>query len=416
MARGYNPYRIHGKFASGPHKKRIAKARAREAKYRAASALTRRQMIALKRQARGKSKAVRESLKKRFDRLAAKREKHKARAADAKQRKVAAQKRMQEARAKHREKMKSAGRGASRASAVKNQTSHALAPAHNHTPMLGDKAREILGHAEAGRLNEVGHSLNAMLAERGFAPGAHPNKSVFVSDHGLKASNITGLDVEASGLHHWDGRIQLSSAVAKSLQDHARVIKGRDLPRAMEAASARERQAFSARLGTKSSKESKSLLATERQARDEAYAHWDTLQSTDTSGLRTAVHESLHGFGPGTDRSYRGHGARIEEITTETTARVVGHETFSLPLRHDFGAYTREIVSATAAISEVTGHSRERSWDILQRASERYKRRSDRFHDPESVLHAFASDIAHEGGGDPVQHTAALRRHFGQIR
>lgn len=126
------------------------------------------------------------------------------------------------------------------------------------------------------------------------------------------------------------------------------------------------------------------------------------------------VHETLHGYSPGSIEAYSHHGAQIEEITTEVAARFVSHDMFGIakPATYD-GAYGETIHTATKAIAELTGQSTDHAYRHLESAALRYKARGANSLDhPDDARDAFANDLAETIGHRDSDVAAALAKHL----
>jgi hypothetical protein len=227
----------------------------------------------------------------------------------------------------------------------------------------------------------------------------------------------SGHTVTADALRNWDGTIQLSTKVAgdakrwsaaggksfEELHDEANKLfdDAARKQRAWENATPKQRAKMDPDdRGHRETKEANALLET----------------ASSSAAPKILVHEALHGYSPITMNAYRGTAGQIEELTTETLARVVSHDLFGItPLAHTQGAYAGEISAATNAIAEITGKTPEQSYEILQRSSERFKRNADKITASDDASYVFARDVGTEAGISPGDFRDALMQHLAAI-
>lgn len=249
------------------------------------------------------------------------------------------------------------------------------------TSQLTPDAKAITNAVARGDMTAAAAAISAALQRRGLIEASTPNGRVDVSDDGLVLKNHSGAVIKADALREWNGRIQLSVDEADKLVAFSRATGGL---RADELYNALDEHVLKIReFGRQSGVESKT---------DAERARMSDLQKYD--GMSTLMHECLHGFSPGERAAYREIGGQIEEITTETMARVVTRDMFGAPLpAPNRGAYGWDISAAVNAIHEVAGKDHDASWEVLQRASERYKRRTQKYWRQEDVEAAFIDDV-----------------------
>lgn len=95
-------------------------------------------------------------------------------------------------------------------------------------------------------------------------------------------------------------------------------------------------------------------------------------------GVRVAIHEHVHGYGPVQMGHYQGRGVVVEEVATEVTARRIMREQFGLNLRtgsvREGGAYREHIHGMLDVIKKsVPNTTMSGAWDILEKASLKFK-------------------------------------------
>lgn len=130
--------------------------------------------------------------------------------------------------------------------------------------------------------------------------------------------------------------------------------------------------------------------------------------------LHVLMHETLHGFSPISPMAYRGHGAQIEEITTEVSARHIMNQRYGAELdKPNAGTYGQQINAATMGIAEAGRVSPEVAYQHLQDASLAFKKKAVRsFNTPELVRTAFSQILGDAMGVPSGVVDAALTRHL----
>ncbi len=193
-------------------------------------------------------------------------------------------------------------------------------------------------------------------------------------------------------LRAWGGDIQLSKAVEKEIAKYAAAAGVRS-PLDLEAALTQHAQALYEHRIKARQKGRKD--AGQLPTGDENYRNIAALHKSNAAGVKTLVHEALHGFSPLEAAAYRGAAGQIEEITTEVMARVIARDEFFMAMTGAAeGSYAYDIEAATNAIAELTGGSKADAYDQLQAAAERFKQRPHKLHHEGAVVDAFAQDIA----------------------
>lgn len=286
-------------------------------------------------------------------------------------------------------------------------------------PSLAGAGGEVMGHLVKGDLGAAVMSIDRHLADRGLVSQQKKNTgSVVVDDPAMTTLTHSGHTIVARASRDWNGDIQLSSQVANEISAYAKAVGTKD-PARLEASIDTELEALQrqrVRLANLSrpTKAQRDELDAIRNRQEELRATSPMRAAAmNEAGVKTLVHETLHGFSPLDPSAYRGHGGQVEEVTTEVMARVVVRDSFGMKMvRHDRGSYSYDIEAATNAIAEITGKTPEQAYVHLQRSSERFKRRTDRMAASHEVVAAFASDIAAETGAPYGQARDALERHL----
>lgn len=365
--KGYNPNRAgDGRFASGPHKKRISKIRRRETALRKKSVETKRQMADVKRQARGKSDTEKARLRRKFDKLAAKREAIKAKIAETKGQKDVAKTDMRRAKKEHvaakrkellkrraeREEAKRLRREtktqdlAARRSPGKPETPPPPTPPkpkHEYQftqPSSDDKQRHavVTGHRKdaeqhfaEGRLHEGRKAMERAMESYGLAK--HPLRNL---DEKTEITDSLQSNVKSAiGERDWEGNIRVNRAMGDKLREFSIEQRSRQL---------------TGRSSTDQTSDSK----------DNYY------------GMHVMVHEVNHGFGPTDAIQYRGKGVVIEEVTTETVSRKFMAEHYGTD--RERGSYGQYINNTRIAVMRHLDVDFETSKKIVEDASFKFKK------------------------------------------
>lgn len=282
-------------------------------------------------------------------------------------------------------------------------------------PELLPDAREALGHLERGDYGAAVKSLDRTLARGGLVPSSTPNSgTIDVSDDGMVMTSHSGNTINARAFRNWGGSIRLSTKVASEVKAYTEAARGHD-PQQLEGALKRHAEA----LYQHRQKVAKRAGKKWPQIKDKipnGDAQWKrigALHKSNAAGVRTVVHEVLHGFSPLEASAYRGAAGQVEEVTTEVMARVMSRDLFGIPMiGHAEGSYAHDIEAATEAIRELTGASHERAYEQLQTAAERFKRREVKVSRPEDAVWAFANDIGKVTGKPALQAEDVLERHL----
>lgn len=225
----------------------------------------------------------------------------------------------------------------------------------------------------------------------------------------------------AAGVHGWDGKILLATETAAAIPMFASRLGGSKMDPEGDRREHQEllnrRNLIAERADRAKGKAREQLRQEFEQAEERRQQVFNRLHGD--VGMYEAhalVHETMHGFSPGTMDSYQGHGAKIEEITTEVSARRISNDLFGIPHPHAtdvHSAYHSYIKAATDAISEATGHPHEVAYGHLERASLDYKKLSSRsLESPAEVHAAFADSVAKVTGVSPKAMFDAMSRHL----
>lgn len=291
-------------------------------------------------------------------------------------------------------------------------------------PTIGRQEGAILDAVKAGDLEGAKHRIQDLIAARGHHPseipaGMTPSRRLVVSDDGMVTVDHSGRPIKADAFHKWDGETRLSVTSAADLK---RLASSTGKTLAAEAAvHTKEAEALIAQADALSAS-ARSTAARKRlrpqisafheQARGPRGRALDVRMGT--GGLHILVHEEVHGFSPVRMRAYKFAGGKIEEVTTETVARVVMRDRFGAEMATwSHGAYSSDITATTKAISEAAGSTMNEAWATLQNASERFRRRATKIGTADEVMEAFAKDVAEELGARSSHVERYLRIHLG---
>ncbi len=258
-------------------------------------------------------------------------------------------------------------------------------------PELQGPARDVMQALERGDHAAAVRHIDQAMRDRGLVPSSSPNTGkVTVSDDGLRVRSHSGVELDARALHTWGGDIQLSKAVEKEIAKYAAAASAYQ-PLALHVALDEHAEALYQHRQKVKNKKHRDQIPTG----DEQYKRIGGLYKGNAAGVKTLVHEALHGFSPLEAAAYRGAAGQIEEITTEVMARVIARDEFMMAITGAAeGSYAYDIEAATSAIAELTGGSQADAYDQLQVAAERFKRRPWKLHDERAVMEAFAEEVA----------------------
>lgn len=269
-------------------------------------------------------------------------------------------------------------------------------PALREVKQLEPAAAAVMEHLVKGDLGGATMAIDRMLADRGLVRQAVPNNDKTVIDD----SEMGG----ARAHRKWDGTTVLSSGVGEEIRKYAAAIGTAD-PQEMLAALDEQASAIYQRrvkIANSSAPKAKKEAALSELNNGPMRERIRDIEFNQ-NGVKTLIHETLHGFSPIAPHAYQGHGAQIEEVTTEVMARVVGHDAFGIKMqRHDQGSYSFEIEAVTNAISSLTGDKPELAYERLQRASARFKSTTQRLANPHDVTDAFTRHLVDELGMDDI--------------
>jgi len=110
-----------------------------------------------------------------------------------------------------------------------------------------------------------------------------------------------------------------------------------------------------------------------------------------SQGMRTIVHEAVHGHGNMGTKAYRGHGKIVEEVVTEVSARDIMHRYYGVArsMQRNGGSYGTWIDTLTDGIAASHDVSRDDAFEILTRVSRDMKKSTDRHDGADAFTDAF---------------------------
>lgn len=251
---------------------------------------------------------------------------------------------------------------------------------------LPTEAQRVLNLLQREDYGGAVHHLGEVLKRRGLVESTVANTAdVSVTDEGMRMLNHSGQQIDARAYRNWNGSIRLSPGVADEIQRFATAAGGMHAGELQAALEAHAQALFELR--GKAPKHRKAEIP----KGDES---WVRLSSLQGNGVKTVVHETLHGFSPLEATAYRGAAGQIEEVTTEVMARVVSEDLFGIKIASwNSGSYAQDITAVTEAIAELTGKSKIEAYADLQEASARFKTRTQKYTQPHEVTKAFAEDV-----------------------
>lgn len=277
----------------------------------------------------------------------------------------------------------------------------------------------VLEHAANGDVVGVHHAMDRQISALGL------EKSVESADRGKvitkSVDELAALGALAA--RDWEGRILVASSMQDQMREFGRTVGNRKIDSVLNEKrdSYNQNRAQSDALYTKrtqtTNKKIKQQLMEQEHAHDDeasrAYQDGKKIQ-TGAEAMSTMMHETLHGFSPMTRYGYQGHGAQIEEITTEVSTRHLMTKYYGRELiPSDKGSYGEQIHATTKAIAELTGQSHDHAYGQLQEISLQFKRRaSGSLRNPTEVREAFALDIARHVRTSLAHAEAVLTRHL----
>lgn len=262
---------------------------------------------------------------------------------------------------------------------------------------------DALGNGDHTRAAEL---MGQEFDKIGLVPSSTRNHAVRVTEDGLAMTTHSGNKIVARAYRKWSGEITLAPKVAQEIQDYANTVGHQNAADMRDALEEHSNKLYALRIHTKPS------LRHTLPNTDDNYARISKAENA-ARGINTLVHESLHGYSPLYSTAYRGAGGQIEEITVETSARVLSNRMFGIKiLAPSTGSYAPDIHSAVEAIAEMSGKHYADAWPHLQEASLRFKRRTGKLYTSDEVVSAFADDIATELGVDRHHAATVLRKHL----
>jgi hypothetical protein len=239
---------------------------------------------------------------------------------------------------------------------------------------------------------------------------------VLVSDDGMVAKDHSGHTVNALAFRTWDGRIQFSTKLETELQEYTAIAKQAHPERLVKALEEHANAIYEYRVkvARKAGKKWPEIRGTLPTGDEQHRKIIDLKIKADSAKM--VVHEVLHGFSPLESSAYRGAAGQIEEITTEVMARVVSRDVLGIPmLAHTQGSYAWDVEAATNAIAELTGKPAAQAYEDLQRAAERFKRRTMKYTRAADVSAAFAEDVAHVTRTSMLRAEDVMDRHLAGV-
>jgi phage-related protein (TIGR01555 family) len=405
------------KFDDAPHRKVIDAHRASEAKHRKASLAIKDRMLAVRAAAVGKSKAVRAKAKEKLSALATKRDGFRAKANEARTARIAASKGMAAARKEHAVKVREERAKAKTKTTKTTKTTKPTEPENPTKPekpakpeeraLMTDEAVKVNEAAKVGDVKGVHLVMDSLIRERYGLEATKLDREKKIDTHRGEVTVKPDSEVPAGFLayRNWNGEIVIPESSKVRMQQGAKVAENIRIGDAVEHTS-REIKRLSdkyAELYDLSHENPNPVKKDELMRAANTYAtaaanareRLPSLKDAENE-LTTMMHETLHGFSPMHGAAYRGIGAKIEEITTEVSARVIMSKSFGSKLIPSTeGSYNRYISSAVVAIQLATGKSREEAYGVLQEASLAFKRRAgSSLASHDEVKTAFVEDIA----------------------
>jgi len=243
---------------------------------------------------------------------------------------------------------------------------------------------------EEGDLNKARAELTPSVSKTfGMTPQKRPVKTMKVTK-----------DMNALGSHDWNGLIELhpdqrkraTKFLAEWKKNPAKAKKAMDEVQALT----EQYQEKNRKIGALTNKWQKGRLKktipkeklaamkaeldvmnSDRMAlMQQIREHPGTKLIQNSSGVHTVAHEILHGFGSLDEMSYFQIGIPAEEIATEVLARRFMRLRFGIPWEasHAENSYGKYIAPMIGKIRKLYGVNRKAAFDILEKASLRYKR------------------------------------------
>lgn len=363
MAHGYNPYRDHGKFASGPHQALINK----EGRHRASAAKLDEQVrTASAKVAAAKTPGERAALKGKVDKLGARRDAQRAGAQAAKS--------QRQALAGKTPGTQGRVSRAKSAKAPEQEQRDPLTPKHA-PPKPAELTKAVAG---GGIPSADGWSTHGLTPEAQRAVRGHFDSVVgaygLSARPGLQSHELIGYPESAmggaAGWHMNTGKIALShdginALVRHGAQDHEYV--------------------------------GRVLADGERHGGFDAY--------------HAMMHETIHDNGPRVigDSARRTH---VEEMTTEMSARHISAQQHGVAGRQMSAGYNEMIEGSVGHVARVAGVSRDAAFDAVAKASIQFKSSGAHFIDAGVAHRQVAwSTLEHLGAVSHKDIVGSQRKH-----
>lgn len=218
---------------------------------------------------------------------------------------------------------------------------HAPTPVGPLTPHVPELAEGLMAAVSDGDEGEVLEKIGKTITDSLNSMGLHKR------DRGYDTLHVGSPPAGADAVREWNGKITMLKEVHQGMVEFLETFSRDPVARKME-------------LETITPKE--------------LYDNHRSFKMGD--GVRVAVHEHVHGYGPLQKEAYTGHGVIVEEVSTEVTARRIMRDQFGLDLRSDDarGSYQGYIKGMLDVIQKsVPNTSITKAWDILEGASLKFK-------------------------------------------
>lgn len=213
------------------------------------------------------------------------------------------------------------------------------------TPLVPELAEGLMAAIGEGDEDEVLENIGKTITDSLNSMGLHKR------DHGYDKLTVGQPGVGADACREWNGKITMLKEVHRGMVDFLEYFKTDAVARKLEM---------------------ETISAKDLYAMDKPFI----MQMGD--GVRVAVHEHIHGYGPVQKEHYHGHGLIVEEVSTEVAARRITRDQFGLDLRtrhtSEGGSYRDyihgmlDVIQKSVPNTTLTG-----AWGILEDASLKFK-------------------------------------------
>ena len=252
------------------------------------------------------------------------------------------------------------------------------------------------------------------------------------TDEPKRGHVVTRPDSELSvlgvlGYRDTSGQITISESAKKTIEEFGKASGGLKIQEAIDH-HIRNRDENYKRIdeltahvaGVKNSEERKQILTQIDKIVENSSESNHALQSLarGKQDMHLMMHEALHGFSPlGVKNAYVGHGAQIEEITTEVAARFIMHQSFGAEVTHfTGGSYNSQVHAVTLAVAELAGKTPDDAFHDLHSASMEFKKRAaSSLVTSDEVRQAFSSDISRVIGKSYKEVDETLRKYLDSV-